>query len=99
MNGGIVEIWRKYRNDFTPVKFTIGEIPALMINGALQPLQDAEGEPLNLIVSKITLREMGSIGASRLGESVFVVEFENSAVQRMIPGREVDDVAYATKEE
>ncbi len=85
---GIVEIWRRSDAAAMPVRFTVGDRPQL-----------ADGETIEgPVVSKITFRESGSFAGVRLNKGAFVIEFEDSFVQRFIPEKEVIDMAYETKQ-
>jgi len=85
---GIIEIWRKAGAAMMPVRFTVGNPPVL-----------ADGQVIanGPVINKIDYRETGAIAGKRLNQPVFVIEFEQSFVQRFIPAEEVIDVAYETK--
>ena len=85
---GIIELWRKDRGLPLPVRFVVGNQPELA-NGTL-----VESIPP---VSKIELRETGSIAGKRITQPVFCISFEESFVERYIPLDEMIEVAYETK--
>lgn len=103
--GAIVEIWRRNSGMDIPVKFAVGEVPAVLHrneegNTVLQPIQDDQGNTIDLVVAGIDIRELGAIGGSgRLPGPVFCIKFEDSPIERYIPVAEVIDIAYVKKEQ
>lgn len=84
---GIIEIWRREGAAAMPVRFTVSNPPFLL-----------DGETTDgPIVRKIEFRETGAMAGKRLNQPVFVIDFEESNVQRFIPAQEVIDIAYETK--
>lgn len=85
---GIIEIWRREGATGMPVRFTVGNPPFL-----------ADGEVMadGPIVRRIDFRETGAMAGKRLDQPVFVIDFEESHIQRFIPSEEVIDIAYETK--
>lgn len=93
MAGKIIEIWRRTHGAPVPAVFTVGSAPKLLVNGEQVPMNDGD-----LVVLDISLRELGSIGASRLNQPVFVVSFQEGQAQRCIPSSDVYDIAYSPKD-
>jgi len=84
----IIEIWRKPAAAGLPVRYTVGNNPVL-----------ASGDSVDdVIVSAIDYRETGALAGKRLNAPVFVIDFEDSFIQRFIPVGEIIDIAYETKE-
>lgn len=89
---GIIEIWRSVQGVNIPVRFAVGEPPSVL---------DAEGALDAIVgpnVKSIKFYETGAIGGKAFRGSCFVVQFEESAVRRIIPAAVVVDVAYEVPE-
>jgi len=85
---GIIEIWRKTKELGIPVKFTVGEPPAII--NADGVLEFVEGPNVKAINASGT----GAFGNKGAHGRCYVVQFEDSKIRRIIPAETVVDIGY-----
>jgi hypothetical protein len=81
----IIEIWRKETIPGLPVKFTVGQLPSMIVNNALVPI---DGPVISSIVSSME----GEKSKIYRGHC-YIISFAESQTKRIIPAGDVVDIA------